>query len=366
MASYVDGFMPGEHGEVYEAVMGKLRTSTPTSPPAAIRAIVEEELKKPVGELFATWDEEPFASASLGQVHRATLADGRVVAVKVQHAGIEAALESDLKNISMLESLVRPLASQKIDSRAIVQNLVTRFREELDYELEAKHQRRFAKLHEGDPQIRIPAIVDERSSRRVLTSELAEGMTLAEAGRQSESLRRTYAETMWRFVFRGNFVGRIFNTDPHPGNYVFQPDGKVVFLDFGCVQPLTDHMFTHGFAQYKSALAKDEVAFVEATAEYFRTNQDCLNEHTRNCFEPLFASPFRITRKYAGDLLKESGDVAKKAKGKSEAPPELPLFNRLQFGFYSVLARLDVTADYAAASRAVLAEEEAASLATAS
>ena len=129
MASYVDGIAPTEHSELYESVMGKLRTQTPISSPAAIREIVGQELGAPVDELYAHWTDEPLASASLGQVHRATLRDGKRVAVKVQHPGIQEALENDLKNLSMLETFTRPLTSRRIDSKAIIDVLHARFRD---------------------------------------------------------------------------------------------------------------------------------------------------------------------------------------------------------------------------------------------
>src|SRR5207248_1484295 len=84
----------------------------------------------------------------------------------------------------------------------------------------------------------VPAVVPERSSRRVLTSELVQGETLEWAAEQAPQLREQYARVLWRFVFRGNLVGGLFNADPHPGNYMFRPDGSIAFLDFGCVQPI--------------------------------------------------------------------------------------------------------------------------------
>lgn len=354
MTSYVDGLAPEEQSELYSNVLGKLLADAPSSPPHRVRETLEAELRAPLNALFTHWDDNPIASASIGQVHRAVLKDGRIVAVKVQHPGIEEAFESDLKNISTLESVARPFAGRKLDTKAIVEVLCTRFREELDYEQEAANQQAFRELHHDDPDVHVPLVVPELSSRRVLTSEFVEGMSLVDAANQDESLRRHYAETLWRFVVRGNYIGRAFNADPHPGNYVFRPDGRVSFLDFGCVQPLTDHMHEHSLAQCLAALQGDESGFRQATVAFYKMDEPLLNTHTRNCYEPLFCSPFQITRKYARDLWHENLMVAKNAKGRSDAPPELPLFNRLQFGFYSVLARLNVRVDYASMSRAIL------------
>ena len=116
MVSYEDGLVPETHRASYETALRTLRTAAPTSSPAAIRAVVEEDLGAPIGELFARWEEEPFASASIGQVHRATLLDGRDVAVKVQHPGIARAVESDLENASVLQGIVGALAPRELDT----------------------------------------------------------------------------------------------------------------------------------------------------------------------------------------------------------------------------------------------------------
>src|SRR6187549_2351027 len=168
--SYVDGIVPEAQRESYEKALGKLRDSTPRSAPEAIRRLIEEELGAPVERLFQEFSEQPFASASIGQVHRATLSDGRVVAVKVQHPGIALAVESDLENASVMEGLVSTLGPKGVNAKAAYDEVAARFREELDYELEAERQGQFSRLHAGDPTIRIPEVIPQRSSRRVLTS----------------------------------------------------------------------------------------------------------------------------------------------------------------------------------------------------
>ena len=181
--SYVDGIVPEAQRESYERAMAKLRNAAPHSSSEAIRHVVEEELGGPVERLFASFDPEPFASASIGQVHRARLPDGRAVAVKVQHPGIATAVESDLKNAGIVERLVATFAPKGVKPKAAYDEVAKRFREELDYELEAEHQRAFAAFHAGDPKISIPAVIGERSARRVLTSELSEGLSLEQARR---------------------------------------------------------------------------------------------------------------------------------------------------------------------------------------
>jgi predicted unusual protein kinase regulating ubiquinone biosynthesis (AarF/ABC1/UbiB family) len=362
--SYVDGLVPEAQRESYERALGKLRSSAPRSSAAAVRAVVEEELGAPIERLFASFEPEPFASASIGQVHRAQLPDGRAVAVKVQHPGIATAVENDLKNAGIAEGLVATFAPKGVDPKAAYDEVAKRFREELDYELEAQHQREFAAFHAGDGKISIPAVIGDRSSRRVLTTELSEGLTLEQAAMQSDAERRAWAETLWRFVFKGNLVLGRFNADPHPGNYLFSPDGAVTFLDFGCVQPIANENLGPARAMHRSAIGKDEHAFAEAARTLLRTRggeyEARAIAYVRRCFEPMFGSPFRLSRDYTTSLFTDLREMKRLMWAKDGSfvmlPPSMLFLNRLQFGFYSVLARLDVTADYAAVERRFLDE----------
>ena len=362
--SYVDGIIPEAQRESYERALSKLRDATPRSAPEAIRRVIEEELGAPIEHLFAAFDEKPFASASIGQVHRATLADGRAVAVKVQHPGIASAVESDLENASVMEGLVTTLGPKGVNAKAAYDEVAARFREELDYELEAERQRLFSELHAGDPTIRIPAVIVERSSRRVLTSELVEGLSFEAASAESAEQRERWAETLWRFVFKGNLVGGMFNADPHPGNYLFGPDGRVTFLDFGCVQPIGAERLPTARAMHIAALNKDERAFAEHTAVLLGTHGGEYGTravaYSRRCFEPMFGSPFHVTRTFTTSLVTDLRDLKRLFWAKDGSfvmlPPAMLFLNRLQFGFYSVLARLDVRVDYARVERRFLTE----------
>lgn len=355
MASYVDGLVPEGQRDAYEASLRVLRAQAPRSSPSAIRGVVERELGKSVDELFASWEDEPLASASIGQVHRATLHDGRAVAVKVQHPNVREAVESDLASAGLLEGFVALGGGRKFDSKGMLETLRTRFREELDYELEARRLSHFADVHRGDPQVRIPALVSDRSTKSVLTTGLVKGLTFEQACEAPEEERRAWAETMWRFVFKGNMVGGMFNADPHPGNYFFHEDGAVTFLDYGCVQEIPEDMQRGATKLHRAACVGDEAAFAGAVRELLRTKPGAIETlsvaYSRRCFEPLFASPYKITRDYAASLVSDMRDMGKEARTAKEdeiftMPREMLFMNRLQFGFYSVLARLDVEVDF--------------------
>jgi predicted unusual protein kinase regulating ubiquinone biosynthesis (AarF/ABC1/UbiB family) len=364
MASYIDGVVPPAHRAAYTSALAALRAAAPSSSPEAIRELVEQELGAPIERLFSEWEAEPFASASIGQVHRARLESGRLVAVKVQHPGIERAVESDLENAGMIEALVGSLGPKSLDAAAVFDDIRARFREELDYRLEAEHQRAFARFHAGDPLIHVPEVIAERSSRRVLTSELVSGQSLDEVARLSESEKRAYAETLWRFVFKGTLVAGLFNADPHPGNYFFQEGGRVVFLDFGCVQPIDGTRRVAARLMHQSGIRRDEAGFASGAVQMMKTRGGSYERaalaYVRRCFEPLFASPFLIRSEYVADLVRGIGQLKAEifAKDKSFVmpPPGLAFMNRLQFGFYSVLAQLEVEVDYAAVERAFLLE----------
>lgn len=366
MAGYVDGLIPEGQRDAYESALASLRAAAPRSDPEAIRRMVKDELGDDPDRLFASWDDLPFASASIGQVHRATLHDGTPVAVKVQHPGIDRALENDLKNAGVIETLVSTLGPKGVEARRTFLEVAARFREELDYRHEAEQQTWFREFHAGDPSIRIPKVIVERSAQRVLTTELAQGLTLEQAMQAPEQERHAWAETLWRFVFRGNLIGGRFNADPHPGNYLFGEEGRVTFLDFGCVQPIAEENQTFAHAMHRAALARDEAAFEAAARSLLRTRggvfETFVVRYTRDCFDPLFTSPFRITRGYVKklvtDLAAAKRVIFKKNAGTVPLPPGMALMNRLQFGFYSVLARLDAEVDYARIERGFLEASE--------
>jgi predicted unusual protein kinase regulating ubiquinone biosynthesis (AarF/ABC1/UbiB family) len=229
--------------------------------------------------------------------------------------------------------------------------------------LEAQRQTRFAEIFAGDPQIRVPAVISERSSLRVLTSEFVAGGRLDDAATAPEAERRAYAEALWRFVFKGNLVGGMFNADPHPGNYVFQPEGRIAFLDFGCVQPISAARMIPARALHLAAVERNDSRFAEQVRLIMETRgglyEDLAIAYSRRCFEPLFASPYRISREYVRQLVVEIGEMKralfKKSSNFVPLPEGMLFMNRLQFGFYSVLARLDVEVDYAAVESAFMA-----------
>lgn len=356
MASYVEGAVPEPFRAAYENALKSLQQGTCTSDPAAVRQIIEHDLDAPLERLFGHWNDTPFASASIGQVHRAQLHDGRSVAVKVQHPGIAEAVESDLRNAGVLQTMVGTLLPKGVDTKRMFNDIRARFREELDYLNEARNQLRFSRIHAGDSSIVIPAVVDTHSSRRVLTTEFVDGIDLTSASQLPVADRAGYAATLWRFEFRGLLQGGLFNADPHPGNFVFLPGGRVAFLDFGCVQELEEPLRLASNRIHRAAIRRDEEDFSKGVASMLGTKggtyETAILRYIRECFRPLFESPFHVTPEYVKSVVVGIRPLKSElfAKDKSFVMPPrgLALMNRLQFGFYSVLSQLDVTLDYAA------------------
>lgn len=360
MASYVDGILPDEHADTYGEALSTLRSQTPRSPASDIRRTLEEELDGTVEELFASFDDEPFASASIGQVHRATLHDGRRVAVKVQHPGIVSAIEADLSNASVLERFLGPVGLQKFNSKEIFATIKARFLEELDYLHEADRTEQFGALFANDPDIVVPGVVRSRSGRHVITTEFIEGKPFEAAMELGESERRRIAEVMWRFVYRAILVGGVFNADPHPGNYVLLPDGRLAVLDFGCVQDIAPRRLELSRLLHSAAVEGDLAVFDEYGGAMVDAKPGKLGDRAKNymlkCFDPVTRSPYRVTRPWTAELVTELKSMALQAATAPKEefftmPPEVVFMNRLQFGFYSILARLDVEADYRSVER---------------
>lgn len=235
MASYLDQGLP----EPVREALSQLQSDAPPMAPELVEEVVAAELGAPPVELFAEWDDRPLASASIGQVHRAVTTDGRQVAVKVQYPGVDRAVAADLENTDLLFNIMSMLFPG-MDPKPIVAELRERLVEELDYRIEADHQRLFAAHYRGHPFIHVPEVVDELSGARVLTTELAEGARFAEVVEWPDAERQLAAETLYRFAFGSIYGLRAFNGDPHPGNYLFRPGGRVTFLDFGLCKRFTD------------------------------------------------------------------------------------------------------------------------------
>ena len=268
LASFVDTeFLPEEYREIYQEQMAKLRDSAEPMPWAKVEKVLAAEYQgQGLGELFADFEREAFAAASIGQVHRAELPDGRAVAVKVQYPGVAEALEADLANVGMIVRLARALAPG-LDPKAIAAELKERVLEELDYEHEAQNQRVFARAYRDHPFVHVPAVMTDLSRRRVLVSEYVAGRDFEAVKGLGDEERSRFGEIVFRFAFGSIYHLRHFNADTHPGNYLLMDDGRVAFLDFGMTKRLSVEQIELEQVAVDAASRKDPEGLRQALAE---------------------------------------------------------------------------------------------------
>jgi predicted unusual protein kinase regulating ubiquinone biosynthesis (AarF/ABC1/UbiB family) len=233
--SFLDvGLVGEEYREEFQRELAKLRDAAPTVSFKQMRRVIEDDLEEPISEVFASFDEEPIAAASIGQVYRATLRDGRhrEVAVKVQYPGVAAAVRADMQNLDMIMRLLKRM-TPGMDAKAIATEIRERIGEELDYELEAQNQSSLARIFRGHPFIAVPEVVTSLSRERVLVTEFVEGVGFEELKDRPQAERDRIGEIVFRFFLGCLYRHRQFSGDPHPGNFMLLADGRVAFLDFG-------------------------------------------------------------------------------------------------------------------------------------
>jgi predicted unusual protein kinase regulating ubiquinone biosynthesis (AarF/ABC1/UbiB family) len=231
--SFLDvGLVPEEFREEFQRKVGELRDAAPKVRFDDMRKVIEADLDEPLEEAFADFDPDPIAAASIGQVYRATLPDGREVAVKVQYPGVANAVRADMQNLGLIMRLLARVAPG-LDAKAIADEVRKRINEELDYELEAQNQRALRRIYRGHPFIVIPDVVTRLSRERVLVTEYVEGTGFEEHKGYDQAARDRIGEVIFRFYMGCLYRHHQFSGDPHPGNYRLMPDGRIAFLDFG-------------------------------------------------------------------------------------------------------------------------------------
>jgi predicted unusual protein kinase regulating ubiquinone biosynthesis (AarF/ABC1/UbiB family) len=356
MASYVDnGLSPAAR-----RTLARLQDSVPPMGPELAAAVVEEELGAPPGRVFARWDPHPIAAASIGQVHRAVTLDGQAVAVKVQYPRIAEMMAADLRNVALLRRILRITApAQDVD--ALLAELRDRVLEELDYRREAANQQRFATYYRDHPTIHVPSIVGELSTRRVLTTELADGARFAELARWPQGERDLAAETIYRFVFRSLYEIGAFNGDPHPGNYLFHRGGRVTFLDFGLVKHFTatelepllqmnrDICIEHDPEAFRRTL--ESAAFLRQGAP---VSTETIVEHLAVFYDTIREpGPLTVTSDYASSVVRRFFDLRSPLAEYIAIPQSYVILQRINLGLFAILGELSATANWRAISEEI-------------
>jgi predicted unusual protein kinase regulating ubiquinone biosynthesis (AarF/ABC1/UbiB family) len=361
LLSFVDLDLPPDVRSTYHEALAKLRDNAPPMDPEVIARVIRDDFGAPPEAVFAAWDPEPLAAASIGQVHAATLDDGREVVVKVQYPGVAEAVRADLRNAETFTPLARVL-SPNLEVEPLVEELRERIEDELDYVREAQYQRAFATRYADHPFIHVPDIVGEFCRKRVLVTERIRGRRFDEvvaAGTPEEKQR--VGEIIFRYAFGSIGRFRLFNGDPHPGNYLIEdtddPDTtRVAFLDYGSVKLFTRERYRQMRAVDDAVVHDDRQAFLAgmrtsgflpATA---RIDENLVYEWFRLFTRPVLADqPFCFTPEFAAEVLRTTtdprsrfGDVLRRLN----LPPDYLLLNRIQWGLNSVLGRLGACNDW--------------------
>ncbi len=354
MASYLDEGLP----EPLRLALAQLQSNAPPMSFELARAAIERELGKPLSDLFVEFDPQPIAAASIGQVHRALIVDPetgleRAVAVKVQYPGVDDAIRADLRNTEVLGAILKQ-GFGGLDPAEMVAEIKARLSEELDYELEARNQRAFHEYYRGHPYFTVPAVIDQLSTARVLTTELVVGHTWQELLTWDQRERDLAAEAIFRFVFRSLYRFGAFNGDPHPGNYLFHGDGKVTFLDFGLVKHFTeDELNTFGGMVKAAAIDHDDVKFrriVEDAGLLRRgapVNTADAGQYFRQFYEPVREDrEMTWTPEYSSAIVRHTFDRDSPISQYATVPKSFVFIQRINLGLYAILGELRARGNY--------------------
>ena len=352
MASYLDDGLP----EPLRLALSQLQSQAPPMSVELVRQEVERELGAPIEKMFAAFDEDPIAAASIGQVHRAILRtpDGeKAVAVKVQYPGVAEAIDADIKTADLLGTLLA-FGFKSLNPEEMVLEIKDRLREELDYINEARNQQLFADFYEGHPFIHVPKVFHEYSTARVLITELVSGHSFAEVLTWPQEERDRAGEAIFRFVFRSLYRFRAFNGDPHPGNYIFHRDGRVTFLDFGLIKHFTvDEMdmfqsmvtaavLDHDMEKYRQVIEdagmfqKDAPFTTEEAGDYFAHFYEPVRESRRMTWDTA----------YATSIVRHTFDRTSPIAQYATVPRSFVFIQRINLGLYALLGQLGSTGNF--------------------
>ena len=300
--SVLEAAIPEEFGEPYREALTKLQKDAPPLSAEKVHRVLDGQLGTKWRARFTSFDDEPVASASIGQVHKGVWSDGREVAVKIQYPGADEALRADLKTMRRMTTVLRQLAPGA-DVQAVVDELIERTEMELDYRLEADNQRAFAKAYEGHPHFFVPHVVG--SAPKVMVSEWTEGKSMAEIIRKGTPDERDLCGTrLFELTFDAPARVGMMHGDAHPGNFMMMADGRMTVIDFGAVAPLPDGLPVEMGMMIRYAMEKnydlllpamERIGFIRAGEQL---SVEAVDEMLAQYVEPVEVPVFHYTRKW--------------------------------------------------------------------
>lgn len=350
--SVFEAGMPDKYAEPFREALTKLQAEAPPMPPEEVERVLDAQLGLRWRERFAEFDGVATAAASIGQVHRARWSDGREVAVKVQYPGADEALRSDLRQLRRLAPLLRPL-NPGTDVKAVIDELYDSCVAELDYRTEADTQRVFSAAFRDDPLVGVPAVL--ASSPKVLVTEWAEGRTLGRISADGTAEERDRAgELLAEFQFSSPTRARMLHGDPHPGNFLLAPDGRLVVLDFGAALPLPEGFPRVLTSMMRLALAGEAEQLLELMDEAGYVGRGGMDPDDAMAFlgpfiEPMRVPEFHFDRAWMQGIVAVYGDVSGREFRTSRSftlPRDYVLIHRVLSASVGMLCQLEATAPY--------------------
>lgn len=351
--SIFEAALPEDLAGPYRAALTKLQEAAPPLPPSSVHRVLFGAFGDQWRSQFRSFDDVPAAAASIGQVHRAIWADGKEVAVKIQYPGAGPALVADLNQFGRLATLFQ-VVQPGADVKALANELRDRIVEELDYELEAASQRRFATAFHDNPDIAVPEVVAVAPG--VIVSEWMDGTPLSaiiESGTPEQ--RNAAGRLIATLHFSAPSRIGLLHADPHPGNFRLLPDGRLGVLDFGAVARLPNglpepigrlsRLAINGDAERVLAGLRGE-GFVKPGVA---VDPKALLEFVRPFLEPVSVDRFTFSRQWlrgeATRIVNPTGDIYQLGRNLN-LPPSYLLIHRVTAGSVGVLCQLEACAAY--------------------
>ena len=346
--SYIDVAMPEE----LRAALSVLQTHAQPMPFKRVEEILRTDLGERAEVLLSGMSQRPMAAASIGQVHRACLNDGTAVAVKIRYPEIEEAIKSDFGPARLGTAMVRLFYPHaRIDD--FIAEARARFLEECDYLHEAHIQARFRELFTGHPVLAVPAVHVGYCARQVLTTTLKKGLHFeAYLKEERPALERDrMGEALFEFYIGTLFRHGLYNCDPHPGNYLFQEDGRIAMLDYGCAREFPPE-FLNKLVTLTRAVHDDDRALLHQVflglgmvREGKKYDFDNARGLVRAFYGPMLNDVHQAMELGAA---REMGSIMKSKRQlmKLSLPGEFLFLFRIRFGLMSILARLGARANW--------------------
>jgi predicted unusual protein kinase regulating ubiquinone biosynthesis (AarF/ABC1/UbiB family) len=363
VASFIDtGAFPEEFQARIQEKLAELRDSAPRVPFERMRAVIEDGLGERIEDVFAEFDDQAVAAASIGQVYRARLPEdagklaGREVAVKVQYPGVAQAVRSDLQNLGLLMRVAKRIAPG-MDAKAMTAEIKERLSDELDYEQEAQAQRAMARAWRGHPFVVIPDVVTSLCSERVLVTEWLQGRSFEQVRELPDAERDRFGEIVFRFFLGSLYRNGHFSGDPHPGNYRLMDDGRVAFLDFGMTKHVDRAHLDREVEALRAGMDGDAEALLVAMSDagYYPADDplvsaDAVLAHFRDITSwYLDDREMTLDRALVTQVLIDSGDPRSphwELMRRATIPADAMFARRMEGLVLGVLGHLGVTANW--------------------